>query len=220
MDGLVIARDEALYPARLHALLGVDAPPCLAVAGPLLALTQHSLSLFCSVRCPGAMILQTYDFVSRLRHQAVTVISGFHSPMERECLRTVMTGSAGVVWCLAKSLGSFALPCEFQPLFDAQRLTVLSPFPATVTRITDETARYRNLVAAALADDAFLSYAAPASHTEKFCHQLMAWDKTVFTLDALENEGIIARGAQAIRPGDAATLWRTPAETSAPDVLL
>jgi len=220
MDGLVIARDEALYPARLQALLGVDAPPCIAVAGPAAVLAQHSLSLFCSIHCPGAMILQTYDFVSRLRHHAVTVISGFHAPMEKECLRTIMTGSAGVVWCLAKSLTSFALPREFQPLFDARRLTVLSPFPESVTRITDETARYRNLVAAALADDAFLSYAAPASHTEKFCHQLMAWDKTVFTLDAPENEGIIARGAHAIRPSDATTLWPLPSETNTRDTLL
>jgi predicted Rossmann fold nucleotide-binding protein DprA/Smf involved in DNA uptake len=207
MDGLVIARDEQQYPPRLHALLGAAAPPCIALAGPLPAVAQHALSLFCSVRCPGAMILQTYEFVSRLRHQSVTVCSGFHSPMERECLRTLMTGVAGVVWCLAKSLTSFVLPREFQPLFDAQRLTVLSPFPDSVTRITDETARYRNLVAAALADDAFLSYAAPGGHTEKFCLQLLAWDKTVFTLDAPENAGIIARGAQAIQPAAAATLW-------------
>jgi len=220
MQGRVIALDDRAYPPRLHALLGAEAPACIAAAGPWEALTRHSLSLFCSMRCPGAMILQTYEFVSRIRHQDVTVMGGFHAPMEKECLRALSTGTAQVAWCLAKALSAFRLPDEFQPLYDAQRLLLLSPFPDQVTRITQETARYRNRVAAALADDAFLSYAAPGSHTEQFCNQLLTWDKTVFTLDAPENAGIIARGAQPVHPSSTQALWGAAPEPPRGDDLL
>lgn len=50
--------------------------------GDLNILNQQSLALFCSVKCPGNLILQTYDLAQRLRKSGVTVIGGFHSPME------------------------------------------------------------------------------------------------------------------------------------------
>ena len=59
-------------------------------------LSAHLLGLVCSVKCPGKVILETYDFMTYLRKQDITVVSGFHSPMERECLNILLKGTP--VW--------------------------------------------------------------------------------------------------------------------------
>lgn len=220
MNGTTVTQNDAAYPARLHALLGADAPHQLAMAGNPALLQMRTLALFCSVRCPGVMILQTYQFMRRVRHHQLAIVSGFHSPMERECLRTLAAGTAGVVWCIAKALAAFRLPAEWEPLMQANRLLVIAPFADTVTRITDATARYRNRVAAALADDTFLPYAAPGGRTERFCCELLAWDKTVFTLDTPENAGILERGAHALSLQDIDSFWPAAGAAPLPEGLL
>lgn len=220
MNGTIFACTDSAYPARLHAMLGADAPAQLAMAGNAALLQMRTLSLFCSVRCPGAMILQTYQFMRRARHRQLAIVSGFHSPMERECMRTLATGTAGIIWCIAKALAAFRLPSEWEPLLQDGRLLILAPFADTVTRITDTTARYRNRVAAALADDAFLPYAAPGGHTERFCFELLAWDKTVFTLDMPENTGILERGAHALSLQDIDSFWPAAGAALSHDELL
>lgn len=220
MDGMVVHATDPAYPARLHAMLGAKAPVQLGIAGNVLLLQTRTLALFCSIRCPGAMILQTYQLMRLLRHRPVTIVSGFHSPMERECLRTLANGTAGVVWCLAKSLAAFRLPAEWHPLWESGRLVLVAPFSSEVKRITSTTAAYRNRVAAALADDVFLPYAAAGSHTERFCSELLAWEKTVFTLDTPENASIIERGAQPISLHNVNAYWpEEPAVQSADSLL-
>ena len=47
------------------------------------------LGLFCSIHCPGKLVVRTYELVRELRDAGVTLVGGFHSPMEQECLRLV-----------------------------------------------------------------------------------------------------------------------------------
>jgi predicted Rossmann fold nucleotide-binding protein DprA/Smf involved in DNA uptake len=62
-------------------------PGELAMIGNAAILDRPKISLFCSAKCPGKLILDTYDLAKKFRERGVTVISGFHSPMEEECLR-------------------------------------------------------------------------------------------------------------------------------------
>ena len=50
-------------------------------------LQAQKLALFCSRKCPGNLILKAYDLARSLRDAGTTVISGFHTPVEKECLR-------------------------------------------------------------------------------------------------------------------------------------
>ena len=209
MKNRLIASTEKDYPERLSALLGPDAPSAVTLSGYEQVLVKPTLALFCSKQCPGAMILQTYDFVSRLRRHDVTLLSGFHSPMEKECLRTFSGGTASAVWCIAKALALFRMPREFENMYDDNRLLVMSVFPEHVNRISAGTAAYRNLTAAVLADEVFIPYAAPRSSTETFCRRLLALNKLVLTLDAPENERILDQGAQPITARDINSLWAT-----------
>ena len=94
--------DDFDYPA---VLLRNRHPPQLFAKGNLLALNNTLLGVFCSVKCCGDVILKTYDLARSLRSADVTIIGGFQSPMEKECLELLLRGTASVVVCPARGLG-------------------------------------------------------------------------------------------------------------------
>ncbi len=60
--------------------------------GDIDLLKTSPIALFCSIKCPGDKILETYDQCLKWREEGQSVISGFHSPMEKECLRILFKG--------------------------------------------------------------------------------------------------------------------------------
>ena len=60
--------------------------------GDVKILSNLLLGLLCSIRCPGRVIVQTYDLARTLRDAGVPVIGGFQSPMEKECLDFLLHG--------------------------------------------------------------------------------------------------------------------------------
>ena len=182
------------WPDRLLAFLGANAPVRLTVLGNLDILQTKPVALFCSVKCPGNLILQTYDLAQKWRDQGVTVISGFHSPMERECLNILLRSPHAVILCPARNLPRRIEP-EFKRPLDEGRLLMLSAFPDSIKRATVETAHQRNRVVAALAERIFVAYAQPDSKTEFFCREVIAWGKPLLTHDGPTNQNLIALGA-------------------------
>ncbi len=196
------------YPKAVTAIFGAEAPKEISYTGNTDLLNNKKIGLFVSVNCPGVMIFQSYDFVFKMRtRENISFVSGFHSPMERECLRNIAAGAAGIIWCIAKSLESFKLPEDLQKAFDDGRILILSSFPEKITRITKETSTLRNKLVAAIADESFFSYAAPGGKTEKLCCETLEWGKPVFTLKDPENQGIIDRGAIPIDVNNAESYW-------------
>src|SRR5687767_1298859 len=78
--------------------------PQLWTMGNLRILETRLLGFFCSTRCPGTIILRTYDLALALREAGVSVLGGFHSPMEQECLDVLLRGSQPVVLCPARNI--------------------------------------------------------------------------------------------------------------------
>ena len=60
-------------------------PRLRAIGAPEILNSEHT-ALFCSVRCPGDLILKTYDLARAMREAGTPVIGGFQTPMEKECL--------------------------------------------------------------------------------------------------------------------------------------
>src|SRR5262249_43066079 len=52
---------DSKYPADLQGYLSERMPETLTALGNVDILQRQKLALFCSVKCPGALILQTYD---------------------------------------------------------------------------------------------------------------------------------------------------------------
>jgi predicted Rossmann fold nucleotide-binding protein DprA/Smf involved in DNA uptake len=189
-----IPSTDVKYPGSLRDYLGQHAATQVSALGNLDILQTKSVALFCSVKCPGDLILQTYDLAQKWRDQGVTVISGFHSPMERECLNILLRSPHAVIICPARNLPRRLEP-EFKRPLDEGRLLLLSAFPDSITRPTIETAHQRNRVVAALAERIFVAYAQPNSKTELFCREVIAWGKPLHTHAAPANQNLIALGA-------------------------
>lgn len=176
--------------------------------GDLNILDQKSLALFCSVKCPGNLILQTYDLAQRLRKSGVTVIGGFHSPMEQECLTILLRGTQPVIVCPARSLSGMRIPAAYKQPLEQGRMLLLSPFADKERRATMETAMLRNRFVAAVAGAIFVAHAEPRSKTEQFCREVLAWQKPLYTLAGNANGHLLTMGAQPLCPDDVSLLVR------------
>ena len=163
------------WPASLAERMGGSAPPALQVIGPMALLTGHKTALFCSARTPGDAILRTHDTARRLRDQGITVISGFHSPIEKECLRILLRGKQPIILCPARAIAVMRIPAECRAAFNAGRLLFLSPFIESPKRVTKDSALRRNEVVAALADDVFIAHIAPGGQTARMVNMLKRW---------------------------------------------
>ena len=178
----------------------VELLPKVESKGNLRLLDEPLTALFCSNRCPGDLILKTYDLARALRDAGAPVIGGFQTPLERECLRLLLRGAQPVVVCPARSIDNMRSPRNWRPALDGGRLLVLSPFPATARRPTVELAAQRNDLVADLAQRVFIANAAPGSKTEAFAHKLADTGKPLLTLDSLSNANLVEMGADVFDP--------------------
>jgi len=128
-------------------------------------LNTKPIALFCSVKCPGDKILQTYDQCVKWRKEGQSIISGFHSPMEKECLRILLKGEQPIIISPARGIWK-RIPKEWQSHIDKGRLLIISIFPESVKRMTTQTAIERNQFIIDLSESAFFSYAEPGSKME------------------------------------------------------
>lgn len=162
------------YPTAVLQRLGASAPLELAVLGNLELLALSKIAVFCSARCPGSAILGTYDHAALWRNQGRCVVSGFHSPIEKECLKLLLRGTPPIIICPARGLPR-RIPAEWRkPLTDGQ-LLILSAFPDTATRVTSELARRRNEFVAALSDEAWFAYVTPGGKHAQLTRSLTDW---------------------------------------------
>ena len=172
----------------------------LATLGDSILLERPKLALFCSVKCPGKLILDTYDLAQHFREEGITVISGFHSPMEQECLRILLRSKHPVIWCLARGMLRRipAKPVDCRAAVAEGRLVIVSPFPDKVCHVTVKTAMIRNRHVADMAAAVIVAHAAPGSKMEALCRDLLATGKPLYTFDHPANAVLIQAGARAI----------------------
>lgn len=171
---VVISPENAAYPAPVRRRLG-DAAPNLTVRGNLDLLALPKTAVFCSARCPGNAILAAYDEATKLRDSGRCVIGGFHSPIEKDCLRILLRGTQPIIICPARAIETMRVPADCRAAFDAGRILFLSPFVDAPKRVTREAALRRNILVAALADDAYIAHVAPGGQTDETLTVLSNW---------------------------------------------
>ena len=198
MNIIHIHKDHPAYPASLKKYLAEEAPETITAIGNPDILQNKTLAVFSSIKCPGKIILKTYELMRKLRDDGVTVISGFHSPMERECFNILLRGEQPLIICPARSIESMRIKKEYRQPIEAGRLLFLSPFSNKDNRISSKRADRRNRFVAALADEILVPYAAPKSRTEALCKELLEKSKTVLAFDSDYNKNLHALGAEAI----------------------
>lgn len=194
----VLTGMDAGYPEGLHRCLRASERPALAIIGETSLLSESLLGLICSVHCPGSIVLQTYDLFQRLKLGRRTVIGGFHSPMEKECLRILLSGRSPVIICPARTIDRMRIGADLRSFVASGRLSVVSPFSGSQRRPTARLAEERNRFVANLAEEVLIPFAAHKSKTERLAREILGLKKKVITFPDGENESLICIGASPL----------------------
>jgi predicted Rossmann fold nucleotide-binding protein DprA/Smf involved in DNA uptake len=175
MSYITLTSSDPNWPPYLTRRLGQATPAALHGIGPIILLAHHKTALFCSAHTPGDAILRAHDTARRLRDEGRTVISGFHSPIEKDCLQILLRGHQPIIICPARTIETLRIPAAYRSAFDAGRLLFLSPFSQQPKRITRESALYRNEIVAALADAAYIAHITSGGNTAQIMSRLSEW---------------------------------------------
>lgn len=198
MEILYLNQDSSDYPHRLLQCPNLNAPVSVAILGNLEILKSRMIALFCSVKCPGRLILKAYDLMQELRQTDVTIISGFHSPMERESLNILLRGSNPIVMCPARSIEKMRIQSKYKKPLNDGRLMIVSPFIDKPQRSTAETSFYRNQFVVALANQVLVVYAGPYSKTEQTCVFALECKRSLYALEDANNSNLVKLGIKLV----------------------
>ncbi|MEL6383465.1 MAG: DNA-processing protein DprA [Cyanobacteria bacterium J06626_18] len=200
-DLVQIAPTHTAYPDGLRQFLSEKSLPTLSAIGNLEILQSPAIALFCSTQCSDDLVHLTYDFIKRLRDTQVTVVSGFHSPVEKVCLKLLLQGTQPLIHCPARSLHNLRFSPDQKTAIEAKRLLLLSPFPVSQRRATAALAERRNRLVGAITTGVFIAYATPGGKTEKLARAIAAQNKPLFTLNSPGTQNLQQAGAAAIDAG-------------------
>lgn len=162
-------------------------------------LESRMLAMLCSRACPGSIIVQTLDLIRALRETPWTIVSGFQSPTEQECLENLLRGERPVIVCPARSAEGLRIPSAWESAIATGRMLVMSPFENTVRRATAATAEQRNQFVVSLADAVLIPHAAPGGSLDRLIRDQILGRKPLWTLHDSANAHLVNLGARPVR---------------------
>lgn len=161
------------------------------------AIPVKAMAFLCSINCPGSIMIKAQDYANQLVKKNVAVISGFHSPIEKEVLRVLLRGKQPIVIILARSIKGFRIPSEWRPHIDSGRLLVVGSPKNTLN--SDAACAKRNELVCGLANSVFIAYATPAGKLEKLAVSLSKIRKPLLTFKDEANTTLIKLGFKPIK---------------------
>jgi len=142
----------------------------IAALGNAALLDKQKIGLFCSRKCPAGKILEAYQqFKKWAADPEITIISGFHSPVEKECFKLLLAGKANIIICPARELKHMRILKEWQPALEEGRMLIIAPFKER--RADKQTTFQRNQLVAQLADELYVPYISLGSELNKILEQ-------------------------------------------------
>lgn len=182
-----------------------------------------SIALLCSGRCPGTVVVTALDLGSAIAQHRCLICSGFHSPVERECLKFLLAGTSPLVVCPARSTIGMRIPAAWKSALASGRLTIRSAFDEGVEaqhhtpeagkvprRQTKALAEQRNRFVAAISDAVLILHASPGGKLDRLATDLLTEGrKPVWTLDDPANHHLIAAGARPVSSDTVSKIWQT-----------
>jgi predicted Rossmann fold nucleotide-binding protein DprA/Smf involved in DNA uptake len=165
----------AHWPRHLNDRLEAAAPAKLWAVGNHEILGRRKLGLFCSVHCPDYIRQAAAGVMHDLRKGEVAVVSGFHSPVEKECLRALLDDGVPAVIGLARGLKDVRIPSAWRRPLQEGRLLAFSPFEDVPHSPTRKSSRQRNQLIAAMSDEVLILHAEPGGNIERLARIIDRW---------------------------------------------
>ncbi len=167
---------EPAYPGHLG-----PAGPVLYFRGAPELLHQRRVAIFASIKSPGAAILRALAWARDWPGTNGVVISGFHSPIEQECMSLLLRRRVPLIVCPAREVGTYRLPKAWRGPLEDGRLLVMSKFAAE-RRVTASTSVARNGLVAHLADEIVVLHTSVGGQVEHLVRCAHAAGKPVLWL--------------------------------------
>lgn len=199
-DTQLINLDSLLHPNGIKLRIGASAPEALVVRGSAGNLAAPLLAWFSSRRIPPELVLPCYDLARTLRDEGMTVISGFQSPIEIDCLTILLRGEQPVVSCPARGIGAGPSRDDHRSAVAAGRLTFLSRHADRIRRPTAAHAEARNRMVAALASAVFIASATPGGRLHHLAREIAGRGQALLCFDHPANQDLLLLGARPVDP--------------------
>jgi predicted Rossmann fold nucleotide-binding protein DprA/Smf involved in DNA uptake len=175
LEVVTLTPSHASWPRHLNERLEATAPAELWAVGNHEILARRKLSLFCSVHCPVHVLQAAAGVVHELRNDDVAVVSGFHSPVEKECLRVLLEDNVPALVAFARGLERIRIPSAWRRPLKEGRLLVISSFDDLPRSPTRKSSRQRNELIAAMSDEVLILHAEPGGNIERLTRMIDRW---------------------------------------------
>lgn len=139
----------------------------MRLVGNVELLKLYKVAFLCSRNYPQQAAEKAYRWAELQRERGVCVISGYHSPVEKEVLHRLLLGTQPVIVALAKGLGK--LEPELGDHVGAGRLLVITRYADSVSHADESKCNRRNLMIMELADRVVVAHASPGGRLERLC---------------------------------------------------
>jgi len=150
-------------PSHCAQRVGPELATRIVGAGETALLAEPLLGLIASRECPGHVLLETLERVPEWVQSGRVIVSGFHSPLEQQVLRSVLRRKGRVIKVLARGMTDYRPTVEEREPLETGRMLVITACPPDVRRTTRETALARNRLVLALASEVVVPHVADGS---------------------------------------------------------
>ena len=160
----------------------------------------NKLAFFSSDNCPPEIYLELMDFAMKVIEKEITIISGFHTNVEREVLEILIKGKQPIIICPAREISDYIIPEKFDAAYNEGRLLFASEFSGNKKRISRTTSIVRNRYVSEIADNIFIPFAKKSGITfnsAKFIKANLS-NKGLFTIGSNINENLLNLGFTGI----------------------
>jgi predicted Rossmann fold nucleotide-binding protein DprA/Smf involved in DNA uptake len=186
---------EVTLPTGIEAFCGSKPPRLWGVGDP--ALLNHPLLGIISARqVDSELAAKTSQLLKQLVSlKNVAFVSGWHSPLEEEALRILLTHEAIIVLCVAKSLDRFIPSIGVESRVTDGKALLITHCSTKAKRITRNSSLRRNELIVELAKILLVLAAPEGSASLSLAKSALRRGKVVVTPEHPMNKELLASGA-------------------------
>ena len=107
-------------------------------------LNRRKIGFLASRKISTSAVLPTLDWAVEISKRSdISVVSGFHSRLEKDVLKFLIQGKCGIIIVLARGMYR-KLPKVYEEAMDENRFLIIALEKDTATRVSEYTAHRRN----------------------------------------------------------------------------